>query len=58
MTAPDIPAPTNYTRHWALILLVIAIASPAPLLRLGHITHAFEPDLAPLVESLIFGVSI
>ncbi len=58
MTAPDIPAPTNYTRHWALILLVTAIASPAPLLRLGHITHAFEPDLAPLAESLIFGVGI
>lgn len=58
MTAPDTIAPTSYTRHWALIFIVAAIASPAPLLRLGHITHAFEPDLAPLVESLIFGVGI
>jgi cation:H+ antiporter len=58
MTTPDISAPTNYTRHWALILLVTAIASPAPLLRLGHVTGTLEPDLAPLVESLIFGVGI
>ncbi len=58
MTAPDIPAPTNYTRHWALILLVVAIASPAPLLRLAHMTGAWDPHLEPLVESLIFGVGI
>jgi cation:H+ antiporter len=58
MTAPDISAPTNYTRHWALILLVTAIASPAPLLRLAHVTGVWDPHLEPLVESLIFGVGI
>jgi len=45
-------------RHWALIAMVVALAAPAPILRLGHVTGTFEPDLAPLVESLIFGAGI
>lgn len=58
MTAPDLSAPPNNARNWALILLVVAIASPAPILRLGHVTAIWEPHLDPLVESLIFGVGI
>ena len=58
MTAPETLRPAHFSRQWGLIVLVVAIAMPAPLLRLGHISGAFEPDLAPLVESLIFGVGI
>jgi cation:H+ antiporter len=58
MTAPDNAAPVNYARHWAVILIVVAIALPAPLLRLAHVTGAWDPHLEPLVESLIFGIGI
>src|SRR3990172_7229812 len=58
MTAPETLRPAHFSRQWGLIALVIAIAMPAPILRLGHISGTFEPDLAPLVESLIFGVGI
>ncbi|HET9477508.1 MAG TPA: hypothetical protein VFP63_08475 [Dehalococcoidia bacterium] len=58
MTAPETAAPINYRRHWALIFVVIAIASPAPVLRLASVTGAWDPHLEPLVESLIFGVGI
>jgi len=58
MTAPDLAAPPNNARHWALIFLVVAIALPAPTLRLAHVTGVWEPHLEPLAESLIFGVGI
>jgi len=47
-----------FVRQWVTIVLVAAAAFPGPLLRLLETTGAPHPDLAPLVQSLVFGVGI
>ncbi len=47
-----------FVRQWATIALVAAAALPGPLLRLLETIGAPHPDLAPLVQSLVFGVGI
>lgn len=58
MTPSQTSQPSGHSGQWALIAVVSAAALPAPVLRLGHITGTFDPDLAPLLESLIFGIGI
>lgn len=48
----------TYARHWAIIGLAAALALPAPILRVLDITGGPHPDFSPIVESLIFGLSI
>ena len=45
-------------RHWSIIGLAVAGALPAPILRLLEVTGGPHPDLAPLVQSLVFGLAI
>ena len=47
-----------YFRQWITIALAIAAALPGPILRLLDVTGGPHPDLAPLVQSLIFGLGI
>ncbi|HEU4759945.1 MAG TPA: sodium:calcium antiporter [Dehalococcoidia bacterium] len=47
-----------YVRQWATITVVAAAATPAPVLRLLTVTGAPHPDLAPLLQALIFGLGI
>jgi cation:H+ antiporter len=45
-------------REWLLLAAVALLALPAPVLRFLHVTHAWEPDLAPEAEAVIFGLGI
>src|SRR3989304_4774952 len=48
----------TFVRQWAMIALAIAGTLPGPILRLLEVTGGPQPDLPPLVESLIFGLGI
>ena len=54
--SPDVNR--TLARHWAMIGLAAAAALPAPILRLLDMTGGPHPDLAPLVQALIFGLGI
>ncbi len=62
---PTTPAPRRaeevhalFVRQWATIGLATVAALPAPVLRLLETTGAPHPDLAPLVQALVFGLGI
>lgn len=56
MTSAAPPAANG--RQWSLIFLVIALALPAPVLRVLDVAGGPHPDLPPLAEAAIFGAGI
>ncbi len=56
MTLP--PRGQDFRRQWWLMALVAASALPAPVLRLLDVTGGPYPNLAPLLQALIFGLGI
>jgi cation:H+ antiporter len=48
----------SHSREWLQIVAALAVCAPAPVLRTLMIADAAHPELPPLAESAIFGVSI
>ncbi len=52
------PAPNSHLRNWLQITLALALAAPAPVLRVLEMTGAVDLGLPALAESAIFGLAI
>lgn len=53
-----VPKAPDIRRQWIPIAVTIALALPAPVIRILEETGAAHLDVAPLVEALIFGMGI
>ena len=51
-------APVNHARNWLQIAGAAFIAAPGPVLRVLELTGIAHVEMDPVVESLLFGVSI
>lgn len=51
-------AHVNHLRNWLQIVVVMAVAAPAPVLRALEVSGAPHPELSSGAESALFGISI
>lgn len=49
---------SSVTRQWLPIIITAGLASPAPLIRILELSGAVHFGFSPIVEALIFGLSI
>ncbi|MGB6837850.1 MAG: hypothetical protein WBF66_09115 [Dehalococcoidia bacterium] len=52
------PVRHTFLRHWLLMGVTVAVAAPAPVLRLLEVSGGPHPDLPSMAESALFGVAI